>query len=116
MNDGVVALVTRLKAFDNLVKCLKSFNFYIDDSGTRHPDHEPGKRAAHGYDWFSLGGILIREEEEARARELYADFVAGWPIISPLHSSEIRGRTGGFHWLEDREKAERDRFMKSCTD
>jgi Protein of unknown function (DUF3800) len=90
----------------------KVVNFYIDDSGTRHPDHEPGKRAAHGYDWFSLGGILIRDEDEDRARQLYANFVVSWPINSPLHSSEIRGRTEGFHWLEDREKAERDRFYE----
>jgi hypothetical protein len=89
----------------------KVVNFYIDDSGTRHPDRWPGKRPAHGYDWFSLGGILVRDEDEERARELYANFVSGWSINTPLHSSEIRGRTGNFHWLEELEKAERDRFL-----
>lgn len=46
-------------------------NFYLDDSGTRHPDHAPGKRAAHGYDWFALGGVLVKEEEEKKPRGLY---------------------------------------------
>jgi hypothetical protein len=42
----------------------KILNFYLDDSGTRHPDHKQGKRAAHGYEWFALGGILVKEEDE----------------------------------------------------
>jgi hypothetical protein len=45
-------------------------SFYMDDSGTRHPDHNPGRRAAHGYDWFALGGILVKGEDEAEVRRL----------------------------------------------
>jgi hypothetical protein len=44
-------------------------NFYMDDSGTRHPDHDPGKRAKHNFDWFALGGILVKDSDEPEARE-----------------------------------------------
>jgi len=30
----------------------KVINFYMDDSGTRHPDHDPGNRPSHGNDWL----------------------------------------------------------------
>lgn len=76
------------------VSCL-----YMDDSGTRHPDRAPGKAPAHGYDYFSLGGILIKEEEEHLAREARDAFCEKWDVNAPLHSSEIRGRTGNFAWV-----------------
>ena len=41
-------------------------NFYMDDSGTRHPDHDPGKRAKHGFDWFALGGVLVKRQMSPR--------------------------------------------------
>src|SRR5690242_943992 len=75
--------------------------FYMDDSGTRRPDHEPGKRAKHGRDWFALGGILVHEEDEEETRALHAAFCSEWGITYPLHSVEIRGRTGNFHWLAE---------------
>jgi uncharacterized protein DUF3800 len=74
-------------------------NFYLDDSGTRHPSHNPGKRAAHGYDWFSLGGVLVDDDSEAVARKLYDDFCEKWDVESPLHSSEIRSKKDNFLWL-----------------
>jgi Protein of unknown function (DUF3800) len=76
-------------------------NFYLDDSGTRYPDHKPGKRAGHGYDWFALGGILIENEREPEARKLHSDFCAKWKITYPLHSVEIRGKTKKFRWLQE---------------
>jgi uncharacterized protein DUF3800 len=88
-------------------------NFYLDDSGTRHPDHDPGKRAAHGYDWFALGGILIRESDEARARELHAAFCKEWGIKSPVHSVEVRARNRGFLWLEGKSSTEREKFYEA---
>jgi len=90
----------------------KVVNFYLDDSGTRHPDHNPGKRPAHGYDWFALGGVLVNQEQESEARRLHVEFLGKWKLACPLHSSEIRGKTGGFHWLEDRPKAEQARFYE----
>ena len=75
--------------------------FYIDNSGARNPDKKPGKRPEHGYDWFALGGILLKEEDKSEARERHGAFCQRWNITYPLHSSEIRGRTLNFLWLED---------------
>ncbi len=85
--------------------------FYIDDSAVRNPDKKPGKRPEHGYDWFALGGILLKEEDESEARERHGAFCQRWNITYPLHSSEIRGRTLNFLWLEDAQD-ERERFYE----
>ena len=60
-------------------------NFYMDASGTRHPDHDPGKRAEHGFDWFALGGVLVKASDEPKL-ELHADFCRRWGL-TPLHSA-----------------------------
>jgi hypothetical protein len=73
--------------------------FYLDDSGIRYPSRRPGKRAEHGHDWFALGGILIRSEEEEEARLLHWKFCHRWNITFPLHSSEIRSENKNFAWL-----------------
>lgn len=78
----------------------KVFNYYMDDSGSRCPDRNPGRKAKHGYDWFSLGGVIVAEEDEGCVRELHSQFLAKWNIGSPLHSAEIRARSDSFHWLE----------------
>jgi hypothetical protein len=90
----------------------KVINFYLDDSGTRHPDHDPGKRAAHGYDWFALGGILIKEEDEDVARNLHKQFCNKWSFKDPIHSVEIRGCTGNFLWLMELSKPNRENFFE----
>lgn len=74
--------------------------FYIDDSGTRHPDHAP-TIAGHKHDWFALGGILIDDENIPAAEHLIDAFRARWPQMgtAPLHSCEIRGRHNNFTWL-----------------
>ena len=67
--------------------------FYIDDSGTRHPDHK-AKEAQHGHDWFALGGILIDDDNIQSANAEIDAFRTRWPQLAdaPLHSSEIRGQ------------------------
>ena len=84
----------------------KVINFYLDDSGTRHPSHDPGRRPAHGYDWFALGGVLVKESDEEVARRLHKAFCMRWNINVPLHSSEIRSQNENFLWL--RRLSERD--------
>jgi hypothetical protein len=74
-------------------------NFYLDESGVRHPQRRPGKLAAHGYDWFALGGVLVNEEDEPEARQLHNQFSSRWEITAPLHSSEIRSQNERFLWL-----------------
>lgn len=87
-------------------------NFYMDDSGTRHPDHDPGKRAAHNYDWFALGGILVRDADEPKARELHDAFCRKWGLTCPIHSVEVRARNKGFLWLEKRPQSDKDKFYE----
>lgn len=86
---------------------------YLDDSGTRNPDHAPS--ADQFRDWFSLGGIMINEEDEPIARELHAKFCARWSITDPLHSSEIRTRTKKFRWLRSLTPAEFTEFMEDLS-
>ncbi|KNY31206.1 hypothetical protein AKG12_25875 [Agrobacterium sp. SUL3] len=81
-----------------------TLNLYLDDSGTRHPTYKVGKKAAHGYDWFALGGILVRSDEEDNARKLHAQFCEKWEITAPLHSSEIRSQNENFDFLRGWEK------------
>lgn len=87
-------------------------NLYLDDSGTRHPSRKPGKKPAHGYDWFALGGVLVREEDEEEARRLHAAFVEKWGVTAPLHSSEIRSQNEGFLWLRGKSKDEQGAFYE----
>ena len=91
----------------------KVINFYLDDSGTRHPDHKPGKRPAHGADYFALGGILVTLEDEIEARRLHTEFCDKWELTSPIHSSEVRGRHKGFLWLEDLTVDDRKEFYEA---
>lgn len=74
-------------------------NLYLDDSGTRYPDHKPGRLPKHGHDYFALGGVLIRDSDEETARRLYNNFCEKWSIDYPLHSVEIRGRSENFSWI-----------------
>jgi hypothetical protein len=87
-------------------------NFYMDDSGTRHPDRKPSPNH-HGNDWFALGGVLIRDEDEDKARELHSNFCKQWNITYPLHSTDIRARRGQFRWLETPDGKLRNEFLAS---
>jgi hypothetical protein len=86
--------------------------FYIDDSGTRHPDRKASS-AKHGKDWFALGGILIEDEQKATAEAIIDAFRMRWPQIgdNPLHSCEIRGSHGNFAWL-GKDSGTRSAFME----
>ena len=76
------------------------------------PDHKPGKRPKHGYDWFALGGVLVKQEDEQETRRLHTDFCARWSITAPIHSVEIRGKTKEFLWLRGLPKEEQDTFFE----
>ena len=82
----------------------------MDDSGTRHPDKNPGRVPAHGHDWFALGGVLIDAAQEGAAREAYERFRKKWNIIAPLHSTEIRNKSKHFAWIGKLEKSRREKF------
>lgn len=89
---------------------MRTLHLYVDDSGTRHPDHQ--SQGFEGHDWFGLGGILVREEDEADVRARYAAFREEWAsrvaVDVPLHSHEIRHGREAFGWLRtDRTAATR---------
>ncbi len=87
-------------------------NLYLDDSGTRHPSHKPGKLPAHGRDWFALGGVLVCDEDEDVARSMHAAFTKKWQVEAPLHSSEIRSKNEGFLWLRGKSQEEQQAFYE----
>lgn len=88
---------------------------YLDESGTRHPDHSP-KIPVHGRDWFAVGGVLIDEENKEFATKLVQAFRDRWPQLGvfPLHSHEIRGGYKNFAWLKNNEE-DKTRFMEDLT-
>jgi hypothetical protein len=84
---------------------------YIDDSGTRNPDRHPNDALpSHGHDWFALGGVLVRDDERPVVEEAHRSLCARWDIAVPLHSSDIRAMSRGFHWLRQRTPTDRERF------
>lgn len=88
---------------------MREFNFYIDDSGTRHPDRKPMSNGFGG-DWFALGGIVVAAEAENEARSKHAEFCRRWGIDYPLHSVKIRHRSEPFTWIGNLPPIERGRF------
>jgi hypothetical protein len=84
------------------------YNFYIDDSGTRHPDRE--LRTSGQPDWFALGGVLVSAEDEDHCRELHRALCSKWTFTYPLHSEEIRHAKGNFRWL-GKERKTKDAFL-----
>lgn len=76
----------------------RRLHLYIDDSGSRRPDHRPTARTDR-MDYFALGGVLILEDEIDGLIKAHKAFVATWELEYPLHSSRIRGRRGPFSWL-----------------
>lgn len=85
-------------------------HLYLDDSGSRHLDKNMANPDSHPR-WFALGGVLVREEDEASCKTAYDAFVRAWPQIrSPLHISDMRSERKGFKWLERLGDDERSRF------
>lgn len=88
-------------------------NFYMDDSGTRAPNRKLLAYVPGVHDCFALGGVLVREEEEARVRAAHEEFCHRWSIEYPLHSVEIRHRSHKFSWLKRDEVS--TKFMRDLT-
>jgi len=85
---------------------------YLDDSGTRHPDHDPGQKPAHGCDWFGLGGVILRDRDVNTLKARHMELCTKWSIMSPLHSYEIRSKVQNFRWLRKRTATEQAAFYE----
>jgi hypothetical protein len=90
---------------------MKNYIFYIDDSGTRHPDARPSNSEAQ-YDWFGLGGVIVAEDDAPILKQRIQDFKASWDISCPLHSHPIRTKKDDFSWM----KFEQDRGAKFLSE
>lgn len=92
----------------------KTYRYYIDDSGSPNPDHKPG--ASEYLDWFALGGIVFDEANKNMAEDRILQFRSAWPQLAefPLHSYEIRNKTGNFRWLADDDEVS-NCFMSDVT-
>jgi hypothetical protein len=85
-------------------------HLYVDESGSRHPD-KAGTIAKHGNDWFSMGGILVNQEDVETAKTKVRNFTKGWPQIrSPLHFTDMRANKQGFAWLGNLNQSSLDKF------
>lgn len=91
---------------------MKSFNFYMDESGARNPINFPSG-TDKACPWFAMGGILIRNEDEGIARKNYSEFCSRWKINYPLHSNDIRMQKKNFKWLQNMKKADHEKFHAS---
>lgn len=80
-----------------------AMSLYLDDSGTRHPDRRCGPPGRTDKDWFTLGGVLINDEDIDAAHGQLAAFRERWPKLGdkPLHSRDIRYSSKDFTWLAD---------------
>jgi hypothetical protein len=73
----------------------------MDESGSRHPNHDvlviPENAPRH----FAMGGVLVYDEDESEVRDKHAKFCDTWQITYPLHSVDIRNGRKEFNWLRD---------------
>lgn len=87
---------------------------FIDDSGSRNPDHLPEARTDR-LDWFALGGIMVDAEDVRVVLDLHKAFVESWGLEKPLHSTRIRGRRNEFSWL-GRDAVRAEKFYRELRD
>lgn len=87
---------------------------YMDDSGTRYPDH-PGSPTPQGYDWFGLGGVLVHQDDEQQCRTMHEALCQKWRIDYPLHSVRIRNSSQKFAWIGALEPRRRAEFYEDLT-
>lgn len=84
-------------------------NLYFDDTGSRYPDKKTDNSRV-GRDWFALGGFVIRQEDESKAKEDHAAFIERWNIRSPLHITDILAQRKGFSWIGKLKDQQYDQF------
>ena len=94
----------------------KEIHLYVDDSGSRDPNRKRHQDSGE-VNWFALGGFLIHADHKPAAEQMVRDFRARWPQSddAPLHSYEIRNKTGAFRWLIGAGKDEQQRFYAGLS-
>ena len=89
-----------------------SYLLYVDETGTSLRSDSNSK-----YPFFGIGGILVKRSDLATIATLRTNLNNDWPKInnSPLHSYELRHRTGNFRWLEKEPPGEQARFFQQLS-
>jgi Protein of unknown function (DUF3800) len=83
----------------------ETLHLYLDDSGSRYPDHKADARK-DGMDHFALGGLLIESERVEAALEAHQGISKSYSLEEPLHSNSIRCAKRSYLWLKkDPERA-----------
>jgi hypothetical protein len=57
-----------------------NYHLFIDDSGSRKPDHVPQPARTDGMDYFALGGFLIKEIDIPILIERHRALCEKWKI------------------------------------
>jgi hypothetical protein len=87
---------------------------YMDDSGTRNPDKKIADDLTYK-DWFTLGGFLMKEEDDGHIVTQHAKFCETWGIKYPLRSYDIRLMDKRFSWLRTLSVEDRGKFMRGLS-
>lgn len=89
----------------------RPFTLYLDETGNRHPDKK-ADASRIGRDWFGFGGVLVRGEDNDKARSLVDDFSSKWRLRGPAHLTDMRAEKKAFSWLERASGTQRSEFWR----
>jgi hypothetical protein len=99
----------------NVLDGLNWLELYLDDSGSRYPDHSPPRAQTNTMDCFALGGIMFEAIKVLKILDAYKALCEKWGIKYPLHSNGIRMRTGNFTWLAGLNVSKRTGFFRDIA-
>lgn len=76
-----------------------NYHLYLDDSGSRMLNRLAVDADAMPQ-WFSLGGLLVKEEDEEACKSAHEALYLRWPeMTAPLHLTDMVNPRKGFAWL-----------------
>lgn len=90
----------------------QEFALYLDESGSPKPNpRDPAN-------YFAVGGILLKRQDEIIIQQQIRDFKQRWdiPDETPLHGNEIRSHKNRFSWLGRKSDEVQARFFQDLTD
>jgi hypothetical protein len=88
---------------------LRPYTFYMDETGSRHPDKQSDKSRL-GRDWFGFGGVMVRGEDNDGVRDRVRHFSDRWKLSGPAHITDMRSENKAFSWLGKIDQVTREQF------
>ena len=93
-----------------------NYHLYLDDSGSRMLNRLSVDADAWPQ-WFALGGLLIKEEDEEACKAAHDAFYARWPnMTGPLHLTDMLASRKKFAWLGNLDEAQAAVFWRDFHD